>query len=40
MIIEDKLDPSGMFSKAGRLSQEMFTMLQEKDYIINNKTKI
>ncbi|EAR91808.3 hypothetical protein TTHERM_00985020 (macronuclear) [Tetrahymena thermophila SB210] len=40
MIIQDKLDPSGMFSKAGRLSLEMYTMLQEKDFILNNKRKI
>jgi len=31
MIVEDRLDPSGMFSKAGRLSLEMYVMLQEKD---------
>ena len=27
MILEDKDNPTGMFSKAGRLSIEMFTLL-------------
>jgi hypothetical protein len=31
MIIEDKNISSGMFSKAGRLSLEVFTLLQLKD---------
>lgn len=37
MIIDDKMDPSGMYSKAGRLSTEMFTQLQDKEYILFGK---
>ncbi len=40
MIIEDRLDPSGMFSKAGRLSLEMYTLLQEREAILFGKKKV
>jgi hypothetical protein len=39
MIVEDSENPTGMFSKAGRLSIEMFSLLQEKDNILQNKKK-
>ncbi len=28
-------DPTGMFSKAGKASQEMYQMIQQKDLILN-----
>ncbi len=39
MIIEDKMMPQGMFSKAGRYSLEKFALLQEKEYIMTGKKK-
>lgn len=39
MIVEDRYSSCGMFSKAGRLSLEMYTLLQEKDFILNNRKK-
>jgi len=34
MFVLDKENPTGMFSKAGRLSIEMFTQLQEKEAVL------
>ena len=39
-LITDNNDISGMFSKAGRVSLEMFTMLQLKDELFNNKKRV
>lgn len=33
-------DPTGMFSKAGKASQEMYQMIQQKDYILNPQSKL
>ena len=38
-LITDINDPTGMFSKSGRVSSEMFTMLQLKEEILYNKKK-
>lgn len=40
MIIQDRENATGMFSKAGRFSIEMFSLLQEKDNIMTNKKKV
>ena len=32
-------NPTGMFSKAGKASQEMYQMIQQKDFILNPKSK-
>ncbi|KRX09290.1 hypothetical protein PPERSA_05959 [Pseudocohnilembus persalinus] len=37
MIVQDKSVQNGMFSKAGRLTIEMFTLLQEKDQILTGQ---
>ena len=39
MIVEENNMFSGMFSKAGKLSLELFAMLQEKDSILSGKKK-
>ena len=39
MLVQNQENASGMFSKAGKLSVEMFTLLQEKDAILNGKSK-
>jgi hypothetical protein len=39
MIVEDVENPTGMFSKAGRLSIEMFALLQEKDKFMQTDRK-
>jgi hypothetical protein len=39
MSIVDIYDPSGMFSKAGRISLEMFQMIQQKNDILYGKKK-
>ena len=36
MSVLDRENPTGMFSKAGRFSIEMFSLLQEKDTIMSN----
>lgn len=33
-------NPTGMFSKAGRFSIEMFSLLQEKDNIMNGNRRV
>jgi len=38
-IVLDQFDPSGMFSKAGRVSLEMFQIIQQKNEILFNKKK-
>ena len=38
-IVSDQFDPSGMFSKAGRVSLEMFQIIQQKNEILFNKKK-
>lgn len=38
-IVSDPFDPSGMFSKAGRVSLEMFQLIQQKDEILFNQKK-
>ncbi len=38
-IVLDQFDPSGMFSKAGRVSLEMFQIIQHKNEILFNKKK-
>jgi hypothetical protein len=35
----NSLNKSGMYSKAGLLTEEMFTMLQQKRYILYNEKK-
>lgn len=34
-VVLDPYDPTGMFSKAGRISQEMYQMIQKKEEILN-----
>jgi hypothetical protein len=38
MLVHD--NPTGMFSKAGRFSIEMFSLLQEKDNIMNGNKRV
>ena len=38
-IVFDKFDATGMYSKAGRISVEMFTILQLKDQIFSDQKK-
>lgn len=38
-IVQDPFDPSGMFSKAGRVSLEMFQLIQQKNEILFNEKK-
>ncbi len=38
-MISNINDQSGMFSKAGKVSLEMYSLLQQKDEIINDKKK-
>ena len=39
MLVPDKSDKYGMYSKPGRVSVEMFQLLQLKDEILYNKKK-
>lgn len=39
MLVPCKESQTGMFSKAGKFSVEMFTLLQEKDSLMSNKKK-
>lgn len=39
-IVQDQFDPSGMFSKAGRVSLEMYQIIQQKNEILFNKKKV
>ena len=39
MLVPDNSDKTGMYSKPGRVSVEMFQLLQLKDEILFNKKK-
>lgn len=39
MLVPDNSDKTGMYSKPGRVSVEMFQLLQLKDEILYNKKK-